>query len=53
MHEVEGALEGATSEVAFPNFHGDALGRVPSIWAESVRTRKAFNPHAGLRHVGD
>ena len=48
MHEVQRALEWAACKVTFPHFHGNALGGVPSVRAESLGPRKPFHPHAGL-----
>ena len=45
--------KGPSGEVAFPDFHGDALGGVPGVRAEALRTRKPLHPHAGLGEVGD
>ena len=49
VHEVEGALERPSGEVAFPDFHRDALGGVPGVRAEAVGTGEALHPEACLR----
>lgn len=53
VHEVQRALEGAARKVTFPHFHGNAFGGVPSVWAEALRSREPFHPHAGLREALD
>lgn len=49
MHEVEGPSELTSREVALPHLQGDALGGVPSIGTEAVRTGKSLHPKACLR----
>ena len=48
VHEIQRARELASGEVAFPHLHGDALGGVPCVGAESLRSGKAFHPQTGL-----
>ena len=48
MHEIQGAAELASSEVAFPDLQGNALRGVPSVRTESHGAGELSHPNPCL-----